>query len=258
MALVLQPATEADAVRAADIEKQAFMPNPFGKFLFPGPFPEPAPGQEPGTVQMLKHLKDPSTRWLKVVDTDIEPSEDNSQMIGFAQWNINDGSQIPATPRGFGPGCNVEACEAVFVGLADKRAKTAAGKKHVRELKPVSYPPRRSVFVPSLLDSVALSTQRSTCLPTLLSASTDREDEKDLRLLVVDPKHQRRGAGRMLVMWGIEEAKKLGLPAYVESSVEGHSLYLSCGFRDVDKFLVDFTKWGKPADHVSYILALEQ
>lgn len=38
----------------------------------------------------------------------------------------------------------------------------------------------------------------------------------------------------MLVNWGVEEAKKLGLPAYLESSPAGHSLYLRSGFRDVN------------------------
>ncbi|KAI1357107.1 hypothetical protein F5Y01DRAFT_266775 [Xylaria sp. FL0043] len=56
----------------------------------------------------------------------------------------------------------------------------------------------------------------------------------DLRLLFVDPQHHRRGAGGMLIKWGIDEARKLGLPAYVESSRVGHDLYLRNGFRDID------------------------
>ncbi|KAI1176667.1 acyl-CoA N-acyltransferase [Nemania sp. FL0916] len=211
MPLVLQPATEADAVRVAEIEKEAYAPNPFNPVLFPGPFPTPAPGQNPRAAELAKHLlDDPSTRWLKVVDTDIAASEDNKQMIGFAQWNINDGSERPAPPRGFGPGCNVPACEALFGGLHQMRAKHFASRKHVH-----------------------------------------------LRLLHVDPAHQRKGAGRMLVMWGVDEAKKLGLPAFLESSEVAHSLYLSCGFRDIDVQAIDCTQWGKPADAINYIMALE-
>ncbi|GAP83603.1 putative gnat family protein [Rosellinia necatrix] len=210
MPLVVQPATEADAPRAADIERAAYAPNPFNPVLFPGPFPAPTAGESPRAMEMAKNLKtDPSIRWFKVVDTAIEPGEDNKQMIGFAQWHINDGSQVPAGPRTFGPGCNAEACEALFGGLDKMRAKHYGNLHHVQ-----------------------------------------------LRLLHVDPEHQRRGAGRMLVMWGVEEAKRLGMPAFLESSVEGHSLYLSCGFYDIDVQSIDCTKWGKPANAINYIMAL--
>ncbi|KAI1757093.1 acyl-CoA N-acyltransferase [Xylaria castorea] len=211
MPLILQVATEADALRAAVLGKAAYASNPFDKLLFPGPFPEPEPGRNPRAEEMAKELReDSSARWLKVIDTDIEPTEDNKQMIGFAQWNIKDGSQPPPGPRAFGPGCNVEACEALFGGMYKLRVKYYTGKKYAH-----------------------------------------------LRSLQVAPEHQRRGAGRMLVMWGVEEAKRLGLPACLESSPEAHSLYLSCGFRDIDKHHVDCTKWGKSAEIVISIMALE-
>ncbi|KAI1131277.1 acyl-CoA N-acyltransferase [Nemania abortiva] len=210
MPLVLQPATEADAVRSAQIERAAYASNPFNPLLFPGPFPEPPAGRNPRAEEMAKQLHgDPATRWLKVVDTDLEATEDNQQMIGFAQWNINDGSQLPVRSRTFGPGTNAEACEALFGGLHRLCAKHFGAIKHVH-----------------------------------------------LSLLHVHPDHQRKGAGRMMVMWGVEEAKKLGLPASLCASEEGHSLYLSCGFRDIDVQTIDFTKWGKPVDHINYIMAL--
>ncbi|KAI1828605.1 acyl-CoA N-acyltransferase [Xylaria intraflava] len=212
MPLKLQPATQADAERAAEIEKDAYNEDLFSPILFPGPFPEPQASKRNWRAEELASIfhENPSVRWLKVIDTDIEGGKHNEQMIGFAQWNINDGSQPPTKPRAYGPGANVEACKEVSAGL--QAVRSARLKiKHVH-----------------------------------------------LSLLHVDPKHQRRGAGRMLVMWGIEESKRLGLPAFLESSGKGHSLYLSCGFRDVDVHAVDFTKWGKPASRVTYIMALEQ
>lgn len=141
MPLILQPATEADAPRAAAIEREAYAPNPFNPVLFPGPFPAPPPGENPRAAEMAKPLReDPSTRWLKVVDTDIAPTDDNAQMIGFAQWHINDGSQLPAGPRTFGPGCNAEACEALFGGLANMRAKHYGDAHHVRKFLTTFYP----------------------------------------------------------------------------------------------------------------------
>ncbi|KAI1109169.1 acyl-CoA N-acyltransferase [Nemania sp. NC0429] len=211
MPLIVQPATEADAVRSAQIEKAAYSSSPFNSTLFPGPFPQPAPGKNPRAEEMVRLASDdPSVRWLKVVDTDIPATEDNAQMIGFAQWNINDGSERPAQRRTFGPGCNAEACEALFGGLYELRLKHYTGVKHVH-----------------------------------------------LTALHVDPHHQRRGAGKLLVMWGIEEAKKLDLPGFLESTEEGHTLYKSCGFRDFDKQAIDFTKWGVPQEAVTYFMALK-
>ncbi len=133
MPLELQFATEADAERVAQIEREAYGPNEFSSVLFPGPFPEPAPGKTTRAEELAKTLReDPSTRWLKIVDTDLDPTEDNKQMIGFAQWNINDGSQPPPKPRVFGPGCNIEACEAVFTSIQKARLQYSE-KKHVRK-----------------------------------------------------------------------------------------------------------------------------
>ncbi|KAI0396637.1 acyl-CoA N-acyltransferase [Xylariaceae sp. FL0594] len=211
MPLVLQPATEADAPRAAQIESLAYRPSPFNKYLFPGPFPEPEPGRNPRAEEMIEILRnDPSIRWLKVVDTDIDPTEDNAQMVAFGQWHLKDGREAPEASRAWGPGCNAEACEALFGGMAQLRREYYGDQKHVH-----------------------------------------------LMLLQVDPKHQRRGAGKMIVTHVIEKAKEAGLPAFLESSMEGHPLYLSCGFRDIGTHVVNFAKWGKDADNISYFMALE-
>lgn len=138
MPLVLQPAVEADAERVAEIEREAYGPSEFSSVLFPGPFPEPVPGAKNSRAEELAkaYRKDPSIRWLKVVDTEIAPTEDNKQMIGFAQWNVNDGSQLPPAPRVFHAGCNKEACAAVFKSLDEVRQKRS-NIKHVRKLVPL-------------------------------------------------------------------------------------------------------------------------
>jgi hypothetical protein len=48
----------------------------------------------------------------------------------------------------------------------------------------------------------------------------------------------------MLVQWGLDEAQKLSLPAYLESSPAGHNLYLSCGFSDVERMDIDLSEFG--------------
>lgn len=119
MPLRLCPADESDARRAADIEHVAYTPNPVNGILFPGPFPPDVLDWR--AQQLASDLEgDSSTRWLKVVDTDLP--EGPEQMIAFAKWHIYSESPKP-TPRTFGAGCNAEACELLFGGIAKQRVR---------------------------------------------------------------------------------------------------------------------------------------
>ncbi|KAH9896248.1 acyl-CoA N-acyltransferase [Xylariomycetidae sp. FL2044] len=48
--------------------------------------------------------------------------------------------------------------------------------------------------------------------------------------MAVHPDHQRRGAGRLLMQWGMDVAEKMGLPVYLESTEPGYPLYQHMGF----------------------------
>ncbi|KAI0203192.1 acyl-CoA N-acyltransferase [Astrocystis sublimbata] len=54
-----------------------------------------------------------------------------------------------------------------------------------------------------------------------------------LPTIAVHPDYQRRGAGRMLMQWGVEVAEQLGLPIYLESTGPGNSLYRAMGFEQL-------------------------
>ncbi|KAF6805132.1 acetyltransferase [Colletotrichum sojae] len=78
-----------------------------------------------------------------------------------------------------------------------------------------------------------------------------------LHILVVDPKHQRRGVGVQMMTWGMQEAVRLGIPVYLESSVSGHRLYQKVGFKDVEERRVDFSKFGMAAPHSNWAMIWE-
>ncbi|CAI0654244.1 unnamed protein product [Colletotrichum noveboracense] len=78
-----------------------------------------------------------------------------------------------------------------------------------------------------------------------------------LHILVTDPKHQRRGAGLQLMTPLMQEAVRLGVPAYLESSVPGHRLYQKAGFHDIDEHRVDFSKFGQETPHLNWAMIWE-
>ena len=49
----------------------------------------------------------------------------------------------------------------------------------------------------------------------------------------------------MLVKWGLEQAKKDNVPAYVEASPMGRPVYERCGFKlDGDPVIEDLSRFG--------------
>lgn len=98
MPLKVIPLTEADALPSVHIGQRAWSPNPANKVLFPGPFP--IGRSERRAEQRVRDMKeDPSTRLMKVVDTELGSSNAGGQegvMIAFAQWLF----YIDGTPEG--------------------------------------------------------------------------------------------------------------------------------------------------------------
>lgn len=60
-----------------------------------------------------------------------------------------------------------------------------------------------------------------------------------LKILSIDPEHQRKGLGTLLVKWGVERANKEGVDAWLESSPMGKGAYLKAGFRVLGMDRVD-------------------
>lgn len=67
-----------------------------------------------------------------------------------------------------------------------------------------------------------------------------------LDLLFTSPKHHRRGAGAMLLKWGVDRADELGIEAYLESSIEGRILYERYGYKVLKAVEFNMADYGRP------------
>lgn len=65
-----------------------------------------------------------------------------------------------------------------------------------------------------------------------------------LQVLAVHPNHQKKGIGRKLLQWGLDEADRLGLISYLEASTDGIRLYESTGFEKVKDVSMDLRPFG--------------
>ncbi|TID17097.1 acyl-CoA N-acyltransferase [Venturia nashicola] len=66
----------------------------------------------------------------------------------------------------------------------------------------------------------------------------------ELDVLVTHPDHHRRGAGSLLIQWGVDEMDRLGLIGYLEGSMAGRPLYEKFGFEGVRELVWDSRPYG--------------
>ncbi|KXT13348.1 hypothetical protein AC579_6022 [Pseudocercospora musae] len=59
-----------------------------------------------------------------------------------------------------------------------------------------------------------------------------------LHICFTSPEYRRRGAGSMLMQWGVNVMDTLFLPGWIEASVEGKFLYKGFGFYDYERIQV--------------------
>jgi hypothetical protein len=67
---------------------------------------------------------------------------------------------------------------------------------------------------------------------------------KVLALLITASQQRRRGAGSLLVRWGLEMSDTTGLPCYLQASGQGRRLYIHCGFRDINTVEFNLSDYG--------------
>ncbi|KAK4078271.1 uncharacterized protein Triagg1_3287 [Trichoderma aggressivum f. europaeum] len=225
MPLTVRPAAESDLPRSIAIEKRAYGPNKSSPVFFPG---GGLKLEDRIAVMTTRIREEPASQCIKVVDTELEDKGDEA-MIAFALWFIWSGDLRPSFPqRKWGAGTNLEACEAFFGEIDRQWWARFEGKPHLCKCWKLYNVYKTTISSP--------------------------RPWPDLKLLHTDPDHQKRGAGGQCLKWGTAEADRLGLVSYLEASEEGRPLYEKYGFKEVDRVVVDLTKWGGTEPATAYLM----
>ncbi|KAK2768735.1 hypothetical protein FQN54_000591 [Arachnomyces sp. PD_36] len=201
--MVLQAlrAAPEDFRTLADIHADAFKDNPLNLLMYPN---KVTPASLEASFQRMKlHHKDPSTHFVKAVDTET------GEITGVARWNVylsgrpQEELDAPTVQIPKSPDANAELIGEVIDVLEKTRKETMGRRPHC-----------------------------------------------SLNLLAVSPKHQRRGAGAVLVKYGTDIADKENIEAYLESTQDGYSLYKRTGFQDRGFVELDVSKWSGVASDI--------
>ncbi|KAF2804145.1 uncharacterized protein BDZ99DRAFT_153585 [Mytilinidion resinicola] len=205
MPLVLSKVTEQDLLAFTHICNAAFNTGMASKLV-----PKPITSEKfASQVEKHRHsfLNDADVTHLKVIDTDIEPNAETGQMIACAKWRINLKERT------------VEEVEATLPKPPEGEGAQEGGRG-LAEREFVTY----------------LATSRREWM--------GRRPFYFLHLLVTLPHHHRRGAGTLLLKWGLDQADAAGLPTYLEASEMGRPLYARLGFEPKKETRFDLSRYG--------------
>lgn len=82
--------------------------------------------------------------------------------------------------------------------------------------------------------------------------------ESVLNTLVTIPSYQGRGAGSLLIRYGLEAADKGDALAYLESSPRGYTVYAKHDFKRVEDFPFKLKENGQMVDYVTVCMRRER
>jgi len=210
-------------------------------------------------VEKQRHslLHDKGVHYLKIIDTDITSHPETGQLIAGAKWRINleerseeeVESSLPKPPEG-------EMAQERGSGLAEREFITylANSRREWMGGRPFfcgylsCIMSATSDFKAHLLSRSHYSTgNENPCHfthpfhPYIFSVDTT---VSVLHLLITHPAHRRRGAGSMLIDWGLKQADVAGLPTYLEASPMGLPLYERWGFEPRKKTVFELDRYG--------------
>ncbi|KAL8736507.1 MAG: hypothetical protein Q9166_000299 [cf. Caloplaca sp. 2 TL-2023] len=217
MVLKLQTCTDEDMHRTFEIVSSAYgHEHPYIDAVYPS-HDTPSGRQTGGDRLLAIKRSDPHTTFLKVTDTAT------GEMIAQAKWNVYDG----IVPR-------EGELDGDFWGGEDE-------KEYARYLFREYLAPRRA--------AIRASGGRIVCMHPMIGSHSETNAHRDclaLDQLTVDPKHQKRGAGRMLVRWGTAVADEMRVKTVVGATSDALGLYQSEGFEVLHHHVIDLPdKWAE-------------
>ncbi|TKA25809.1 hypothetical protein B0A50_05564 [Salinomyces thailandicus] len=209
MPLELHPLQEADLPAYDEIIHEAFRGD-IGDLLYPNGY-TPADRTHSLTRALQKWRQHPQTvQKTKVIDTALPDTDPLNKIISVADWNFHPQERSEAE-----------------LDAADEEGQDAG------------FPP--SANIPFMKHFFGLLSENKRRIlggkPHIL-----------LHILVTHPRHHRRGVGAMQLEWGVAEARRLGVPVYLESSPMGRPLYERFGFETVGWLELDAREWGLDHD----------
>ncbi|KAH8882621.1 acyl-CoA N-acyltransferase [Thozetella sp. PMI_491] len=189
-------ATEDELTKLADIGSLAFKHNPQSELVFPERLRVKPGNQDEIEFRVgrwKKLLPEPTSHFLTAVEAKPDGTE---ELIGMALWTS------PPEP----------------------------GKEPTEEEKEKKK--KEASNLPPFVDREAVTKLRESMQnwETSLLGEEGTKNYWVLQAIAVHPGHQRKGAGRMLVQWGIDEATKNGLDVWLIATPDGRKLYTSMDF----------------------------
>ncbi|KAF2704565.1 hypothetical protein K504DRAFT_461327 [Pleomassaria siparia CBS 279.74] len=219
MPLVLRPITAEDTLSWTRIRSKAYL-GPTHELVHSGPISEFSILK---VAEGFKREVGKANRWQwKIVDTDLEPSPDDpsdngGRTIAIAIWSRHNADAT----RHNNP--DEPTC-----------LPTAKLEKTEEDVKPF-VPPEVRVEVLNAL------------FTPLRKAQSDIMGDKPYFMLnsfATHPDHHRKGAGTMLLKWGLNKADEEGLVTYLDTTTLARPIYEKHGFTVVTAFEFDRRPWG--------------
>ncbi|KAK2602868.1 hypothetical protein N8I77_009370 [Diaporthe amygdali] len=203
--IILRRATKADLPRMVRILLDAFSPGPWGRRLFPPHLKvKPGDGDEYAwRLYMISSVFD-NQGCENVLACEGGQGQRDEDIVGWAQWVDSN-----ADPNG---------------GMSLEEKKT----KMERELGANPAGLDTEAFETLSREGLRLETRGDEYLGTERSKNSWL-----LSYLLVDPKHHRKGIGRLLAKEGLDRAAAQGRDVRLRATPEGRTLYLALGFKEV-------------------------